>query len=102
MSERDSSLVEDVPVQLAAVLRERLAIVADESSRRDVGQHMERLKQVSERIDALRKRLPKPMDPQLAHFLERCSYEKALELLEASQPTRQEVSASTTQRSTAR
>ena len=102
MSERDSSLVEDVPVQLAAVLRERLAIIADESSRRDVGQHMERLKQVSERIDALWKRLPKPMDPQLAHFLERRSYEKALELLEGSQPTQQEVSASTTQRSTAR
>ena len=87
MSEGDSRLAEDVSVQLATVLRERLVIVADESSRRDVGQHMERLKQVSERIDALRKRLPKPMDPQLAHFLERCSYEKALELLEGSQPT---------------
>ena len=87
MSEGDSRVAEDVSVKLATALRERLAIVADESSRRAVGQHLERLKQVSERIDALRKCLPKPMDPQLAHFLERCSYEKALELLEGSQPT---------------
>jgi hypothetical protein len=30
----------------------------------------------------LQERLPKPLDPQLAHFLARCSYDKALELLE--------------------
>jgi hypothetical protein len=28
------------------------------------------------------KALPAPVDPQLAHFLSRCSYEKALEFLE--------------------
>ena len=53
MSEGDLRVAEHVSVQLATALRERLAIVADESSRRDVGQHMERLKQVSERIDTV-------------------------------------------------
>jgi hypothetical protein len=77
--------MDDIPVQLAAALRQRLAIVADESSRRDVAQHIERLKQISGRIDELRQRLPKPVDPQLAHFLERSSYDKALEFLEKSQ-----------------
>jgi hypothetical protein len=82
MSERVSKPTEDIPVQLAAALRERLAIVADESSRRDVAQHIERLKEISGRIDELRQRLPRPVNPQLAHFLERSSYDKALEFLE--------------------
>jgi hypothetical protein len=77
--------MDDIPVQLAAALRQRLAIVADESSRQDVAQHIERLKQISGRIDELRQRLPKPVDPQLAHFLERSSYDKALAFLEKSQ-----------------
>jgi len=77
----------DVPVQLAAALRQRLAIVADGSSRHDVAQHIERLKQISGRIDELRRHLPKPVDPQLAHFLERSSYDKALEFLEKNQVT---------------
>jgi hypothetical protein len=84
----------DVSVQLAAALRERLAIVADEASRRDVARHLERLKQISERIEELRQRLPKPVDPRLAHFLERSSYDKALEFLEINE--------NTTPRSTAR
>ena len=77
--------MDDVPAQLAAALRQRLAIVADESSRRDVAQHIERLRQISGRIDDLRQHLPKPLDPQLAHFLERSSYDKALEFLEKKQ-----------------
>jgi hypothetical protein len=85
MPEHVSKLVDGIPVQLAAALRQRLAIVADESSRRDVAQHIERLKQISRRIDELRQRLPKPVHPQLAHFLERSSYEKALEFLERNQ-----------------
>ncbi len=81
--------MEDVTSQLIAALRERLAIVADESSRRDVSYHVERLKQISERIDKLQERLPKPVPPQLAHFLARSSYNKALEFLE-SDPRSQE------------
>lgn len=69
--------------ELAAALRERRAIIADEASRHNTEQHLERLKVVSETIAALGKSLPKPIDPELAHFLARCSYEKALALLEA-------------------
>ncbi len=75
--------MDDAAAQLAAALRERLAIVADESSRRDVAGHIARLRQISERINDLQDRLPRPVDPQLAHFLARSSYGKALEFLEA-------------------
>jgi hypothetical protein len=69
-------------IDLAAALRERLAIVGDEESRRDPERHMERLRVVSERIEALERRLPARIDPQLRHFLQRRSYSKALDLLE--------------------
>jgi hypothetical protein len=69
--------------ELAVALRQRLAIIADETSRRDPDQHLEKLKSVSEKIAVLGKSLAPPVDPQLAHFLARCSYDKALELLEA-------------------
>ena len=68
---------------LAAALRERLAIIADENSRRDPAAHTARLSAVSEKIEKLQAVLPKPIDPQLAHFLQRKSYDKALELLES-------------------
>jgi len=75
--------MQDIATQLKAALRERIAIVADEESRRDQQKHMERLREVSERINELGARLPSPVDPQLKHYLERCSYSKALEFLEA-------------------
>ena len=67
---------------LAAALRERLAIISDNESRRNPEKHMTRLRAISEEIDNLAAALPKPIDPQLAHFLQRKSYDKALELLE--------------------
>jgi hypothetical protein len=67
---------------LAAALRERLTIIGDENSRRDPEAHTARLREVSEKIEKLEAALPKPIDPQLAHFLQRKSYDKALELLE--------------------
>jgi hypothetical protein len=67
--------------ELAAALRERLAIIGDEASRRDPERHTERLRVVSERIESLEKALPAQTDPQLRHFLLRRSYNKALELL---------------------
>ena len=71
--------------QLAAALRERIAVVADrELFRTDPSLHLERLKSVSERIVALQSQLPSPVDPQLAHYLQRCSYDKALAFLEGS------------------
>lgn len=74
--------MEKVIVDLIAALRERLAIVADEKSRGDPAKHMERLRAVSEEIDNAQAALSRPIDPRLAHFLERGSYDKALELLE--------------------
>ena len=69
-------------VDLAAALRERLAIIGDENSRQDPEIHTARLRDISEKIDILAAALPKPIDPQLAHFLQRRSYDKALEFLE--------------------
>jgi hypothetical protein len=69
---------------LVNALRERLAIIGDEDSLRDLEKHMARLRAVSEKIDNLAAALPKPLDSQLAHFLQRKSYDKALEFLEAS------------------
>jgi hypothetical protein len=68
--------------ELAAALRERLAIIGDEESRRDPDRHMERLREASERIERLEQSLPPKIDPELRHFLQRRSYSKALELLE--------------------
>jgi hypothetical protein len=80
--------MENVTVDLANALRERLAVIQDEESRRDEAKHIARLKEISDRIEDLRARLPKPIDPQLAHYLQRCSYEKALEFLEGRAPSR--------------
>ena len=74
--------MQDVVVELREALRERLAIIGDEESRRDAGAHMARLSAISERIDNLAAVLPRPIDPRLAHYLQRRSYDKALEFLE--------------------
>jgi hypothetical protein len=76
--------MDNVIVDLASALRERLAIVHDEQSRQDASTHFGRLKTVSEKIDKLVATLPAPVDPQLAHYLKRKSYDKALEFLEAN------------------
>jgi hypothetical protein len=67
---------------LAQALRERLAIIHDEESRRDEAKHFARLRAVSEKIEKLQAALPQPIDPQLAHYLQRKSYDKALAHLE--------------------
>ncbi len=72
---------EHVIVDLAAALRERLAVIADEKSRREPEKHMQRLQAISEKIDMLQTALPRPIDPQLAHYLQRRSYDKALEFI---------------------
>jgi hypothetical protein len=69
---------------LREALRERLAIIHDEQSRRDEAKHIARLKAVSEKIDKLQAALQQPVDSRLAHFLQRKSYDKALEYLEAN------------------
>jgi hypothetical protein len=69
-------------VDLRDALRERLAVIHDEESRRDEAKHIARLRTVSEKIDKLQETLPQPIDPRLAHYLQRRSYDKALEFLE--------------------
>jgi hypothetical protein len=76
--------MEDPVISLIAALRERLSIIGDEASRRDPPKHMARLQAVSEKIDALHADLPVTTDPRLKHYLERRSYDKALEWLEAA------------------
>ena len=68
---------------LAEALRERLAVIRDEESRRDEAKHIARLRVVSEKIDRLQESLPPSADPRLKHFLDHKSYDKALEHLGA-------------------
>jgi hypothetical protein len=67
--------------ELAEALRERLKIISDQASRRDPAQHVRRLREISDRISTLAAALPQPIPPRLAHFLDRRSYDKALEFL---------------------
>ena len=76
--------MESALAHLAEALRERLAIIHDDESRRDADAHMARLRTVSEKIEELQAALPRPVDSRLAHYLQRRSYDKALELLENS------------------
>jgi hypothetical protein len=69
-------------VDLAEALRERLAIIRDEESRRNPDTHMAQLRAVSEEIDRLQESLPPSSDARLKHYLDRKSYDKALEYLE--------------------
>jgi hypothetical protein len=80
------AMMADPLVDLRNALRERLALIRDEQSRRDPTAHIARLKEVSEKIECLAAALPRPLDPQLAHYLNRKSYDKALGLLENVQP----------------
>jgi hypothetical protein len=76
--------MESALADLAHALRERLSIIQDEESRRDHTRHIDRLRAVSEKIDRLQESLPPSTDPRLKHYLDRKSYDKALEYLEAS------------------
>ncbi|HEY5892095.1 MAG TPA: hypothetical protein VIT91_02585 [Chthoniobacterales bacterium] len=72
-----------VESQLVEALRERLRVIADrEFYQRDPEGHLAALQRVSGEIETLQVKLPQPLDPQLAHFLERRSYDKALAFLE--------------------
>jgi hypothetical protein len=68
-------------LSLRDALTERLAIIRDEESRRNEPSHIARLREVSEKIEKLQAALPQPVDPQLTHYLQRHSYDKALEFL---------------------
>ena len=76
----ESNMIAD----LRDALRERLSIIRDEESRRDHERHIDRLRAISEIIDRLQESLPPSINPRLKHYLDRRSYDKALELLENS------------------
>jgi hypothetical protein len=63
--------MESALADLAQALRERLAVIRDEESRRDHAKHIDRLRAVSEKIDRLQESLPPSTDPRLKHYLER-------------------------------
>jgi hypothetical protein len=74
---------ETLESELAEALRARLAVIGDAELRRnDPEGQLAQLKEVSERIGALQGKLPVNVHPQLRHFFERCSYDKALEWIE--------------------
>jgi hypothetical protein len=80
-------MLAETPVysELAAALRERLVVIGDRASRdRDPAAHLAQLQSASEKIVALQARLPAPVAPELRHYLERCSYDKALAWIEAA------------------
>ena len=81
------ALMENALVDLRNALQERVAIIRDEESQRDQRTHLACLQRVSEKIDRLEAALPRPLDPQLAHYLKRKSYDKALEFLESAAPS---------------
>lgn len=74
--------MDNVSAQLAETLRARRALIANDESRSDPEKHFAKLRAVSEKIETLRKKLAPPVHPQLAHFLERASYDKALAFLD--------------------
>ena len=70
--------------ELADTLRKRLAVIGDRTAyQNDPQDHLRRLQEVSGSIIDLQRRLPAPVDPRLTHYLDRCSYDKALAFLEA-------------------
>jgi hypothetical protein len=76
--------MENVHQQLADALRQRLDVIADRELReRDPAAHLAALKTASENIAHLQAHLPPESDARLRHFLERCSYDKALAMIES-------------------
>lgn len=72
---------------LAEALKQRLAVIGDRDwFARDATGHLDALKAVSAKIEAFAEALPPPVDPQLRHYLQRCSYDKALAFLEGKGP----------------
>ena len=77
----------DLFAELADALRERLAVISDRALyERDPAAHLEKLKAVSERITQIGNALPRPLPGDFAHYLQRASFQKALEWLETRKP----------------
>lgn len=83
------NLFDSAPYQsLAGALQSRIDLIADrEFYHRDPVAHLAELQSVSEKIVASANQLPPPIDPQLAHYLQRSSYDKALAMICNRQPS---------------
>jgi hypothetical protein len=71
-------------------LRRRLGVVADHALRdHDPAAHLDALREAASQLATIQNSLPADTDPQLVHYLERQSYQKAMEWIESrldSQP----------------
>ena len=66
--------------ELIGLLKERLRVIGDAEMReRDPAGQLARLQEVSESIVAFQTAHRAKMQPRLNHFLENCSYSKALD-----------------------
>ena len=66
--------------ELADLLEKRIAVIADHEYRdRDPDAHLNQLREVSEALMAKHAELKPKIDARLNHFLENCSYDKALD-----------------------
>jgi hypothetical protein len=69
---------------LRDALRRRLDVVADRALyQRDAAAHLAQLREASAELERLGRSLPDDADPVLRHYLERQSYVKALDWLDA-------------------
>lgn len=72
--------------ELADSLQQRLDVIADQHLReKDPDEQLRQLQEVSETIVRLHQELAPELKPRLAHFLESCSYDKALAWLKAEE-----------------
>ncbi len=69
--------------ELLSALKTRLAVVADHAHRdRDPSSHLAALKEAAAALETGIASLPDTLPPELRHFLERQSYQKAIAWLE--------------------
>ena len=72
---------------LATLLKQRLQIISDHAFRdRDPEAHLAALGKVSQELADLYKSAKPEMPPRLRHFMEQCSYSKALDFIEIGSP----------------
>ena len=70
-------------VTFKTLLERRLAIIADHDLReRDPAEQLRQLTEVSQTLDAEYQQTKKTLPPRLRHFIEQCSFQKALAYLE--------------------
>ena len=68
---------------LAEALESRLGLIADRAwVARDATGHLDALRAISDKLDLISAALPRPLPGELAHYLERRSYDKALDWIQ--------------------